>query len=124
MILASNLIIAPIQCGVYLGSLAVINGANSLPAIIKFVKMQIMSILKVSWITNPASLIIAQKFLPQETWVPFFSFVTFLLGKFLLLYLFYYFHGAPHCTALHVVDALCPVIVIGKADSIKSHCLF
>lgn len=81
MILASNLIVAPIQLSVYLGSLAVINGATSINAIIKFVQMQIMGVMKVAWVTGPASLLVAQKFLPAETWVPFFSFVNFILGE-------------------------------------------
>jgi peroxisomal membrane protein 2 len=81
MILASNVIVAPIQLSVYLASLSVINGATSLPAIIKFVRMSIFGIMKVAWITGPASLVAAQKFLPAETWVPFLSFVNFLLGE-------------------------------------------
>lgn len=81
MIVASNLIVAPIQLSVYLGSLAVINGATSINAILKFIQMQIMGVMKVAWVTGPASLLVAQKFLPAETWVPFFSFVNFVLGE-------------------------------------------
>lgn len=44
--------------------------------------MQIMGVMKVAWVTGPASLAFAQKFLPAETWVPFFSFVNFVLGRF------------------------------------------
>jgi peroxisomal membrane protein 2 len=87
MILASNLVIAPIQLSVYLASVAVINGATSINAIIKFVQMQILSVMKLAWVTGPASLIVAQKFLPAETWVPFFSFVNFVLGKSCRLYM-------------------------------------
>lgn len=67
---------------VYLASLAVINGLTSVPAIIKFVKMQLPNLLKISWVSNPLSLLFAQRFLSPETWVPFFSSVAFVLGTY------------------------------------------
>jgi hypothetical protein len=80
MILASNLIVSPIQMSAYLASLGVINGLGSVNAIIKFVKMQIFTLLKMAWVTQPVSLLLAQKYLSPETWVPFFSLVAFFLG--------------------------------------------
>ena len=50
-------------------------------AVVKFVKMQLLGIMKISWTTSPLALVIAQKFLSPETWVPFFSFISFVLGK-------------------------------------------
>lgn len=82
MIVASNLIVSPIQMSAYLASLGVINGLGSVNAIIKFVKMQLLSLLKLAWVTQPVSLLVAQRYLAPETWVPFFSFISFFLGTF------------------------------------------
>merc|ERR1712093_390418 len=82
MIVASNLLVTPVQMSVYLASLGVINGLSSVPAIIKFVRMQITTLLKISWVSNPLSLLFAQRFLSPETWVPFFSSVAFVLGTY------------------------------------------
>merc|ERR1712093_668279 len=57
MIVASNLLVTPVQMSVYLASLGVINGLSSVPAIIKFVRMQITTLLKISWVSNPLSLL-------------------------------------------------------------------
>lgn len=42
-----------------------------------------MPVMKVSWITSPIALAFAQAFLPQETWVPFFNFVGFVIGTYI-----------------------------------------
>jgi len=81
-ILASNLLVAPIQTSVYLASMAVINGAKSFDDIVRTVKGGFMSVMRMTWITSPLSLIIAQKFIPQELWVPFFNLVGFVLGTY------------------------------------------
>jgi hypothetical protein len=39
--------------------------------------------MRVSWITSPICLAFAQAFLPQETWVPFFNFVAFVIGTYI-----------------------------------------
>lgn len=39
--------------------------------------------MKVSWITSPICLAFAQKFLPENTWVPFFNLVSFVLGTYI-----------------------------------------
>jgi len=39
--------------------------------------------MKVSWITSPLSLAFAQQFLPQETWVPFFNLIAFVIGTYI-----------------------------------------
>jgi hypothetical protein len=37
----------------------------------------------VSWITSPLALAFAQKFLPEQTWVPFFNIVAFVIGTYI-----------------------------------------
>ncbi|KAF2104824.1 integral membrane protein [Rhizodiscina lignyota] len=82
-ILVSNLIVAPIQNTVYLASMAVIAGARTFHQIRATVKAGFMPVMKVSWITSPICLAFAQKFLPQETWVPFFNIVAFCIGTYI-----------------------------------------
>ncbi|KAK2461654.1 hypothetical protein APHAL10511_006117 [Amanita phalloides] len=77
-ILASNLLVAPIQTTVYLASMAVINGKDLLTTI----KGGFFPVLKVQWIASPLSITIAQSFIPVEFWVPFFNAVQFTLGTF------------------------------------------
>jgi len=57
-IIVSNLIVAPIRAG-------------------------FMPVMKVSWIASPIALAFAQAFLPQETWVPFFNFIGFVIGTYI-----------------------------------------
>jgi len=79
-ILANSLIIAPIQTAAFLASMAVINGSTSLDQIMKTVKAGFFSMIRVSWVVQPLSLAIAQKFIPMELWVPFFNAIQFTLG--------------------------------------------
>ncbi|KAI4214195.1 MAG: hypothetical protein LQ351_003280 [Letrouitia transgressa] len=82
-ILVSNLIIAPIQNVVYLTSMALIAGARTFHQIRATVKAGFMPVMKVSWITSPVALAFAQKFLPEQTWVPFFNIVAFVIGTYI-----------------------------------------
>ncbi|KAK2743964.1 hypothetical protein FQN55_007013 [Onygenales sp. PD_40] len=82
-ILVSNLIISPIQNGVYLASMAVIAGARTFHQVKATVKAGFMPVMKVSWITSPLSLAFAQKFLPEHTWVPFFNIIGFIIGTYI-----------------------------------------
>ena len=75
--------ISPIQNTVYLTSMAVIAGARTFHQIRATVKAGFMPVMKVSWITSPFALAFAQAFLPQETWVPFFNFVGFVIGTYI-----------------------------------------
>ncbi|KAL2048338.1 hypothetical protein N7G274_000249 [Stereocaulon virgatum] len=79
-ILVSNLVIAPIQNSVYLASMAVIAGARTFHQIRATVRAGFMPVMKVSWITSPLALAFAQKFLPEQTWVPFFNIIAFVIG--------------------------------------------
>ncbi|KAL1302402.1 hypothetical protein AAFC00_002801 [Neodothiora populina] len=82
-ILVSNLIIAPIQNTVYLTSMAIIAGARTFHQVRATVRAGLMPVMKVSWATSPICLAFAQKFLPQETWVPFFNVVGFVIGTYI-----------------------------------------
>jgi len=81
-IVVSNLIISPIQNGVYLTSMAVIAGARTFHQIRATVRAGFMPVMKVSWITSPIALAFAQAFLPNELWVPFFNLVGFVIGTY------------------------------------------
>lgn len=79
-ILVSNLIVAPIQNTVYLASMAVIAGARTFHQIRATIRAGFMPVMKVSWVVSPLALAFAQKFLPEQTWVPFFNIVAFVIG--------------------------------------------
>lgn len=82
-ILASNLVVAPIQNSVYLIFMAIIAGARTFHQIRATVKAGFWPVMKVSWVTSPLCLAFAQKFLPQETWVPFFNIIGFIIGTYI-----------------------------------------
>lgn len=82
-ILASNLVVSPIQNTIYLACMAVIAGARTFHQIRATVKAGFMPVMKVSWCTSPIALIIAQKFLPPQAWVPFFNLVAFVIGTYI-----------------------------------------
>lgn len=82
-ILASNLIVAPIQNVVYLASMAVIAGARKKENVRAMVRTGFFPVMKVSWITSPIALAFAQKFLPPHAWVPFFNMIGFVIGTYI-----------------------------------------
>ncbi|KAF8640634.1 hypothetical protein AX17_000291 [Amanita inopinata Kibby_2008] len=77
-ILASNLLVAPIQTTAYLASMAIINGKD----VAKTVSGGFLPVIRVSWIVSPLSMTIAQNFIPVDLWVPFFNGVQFVLGTY------------------------------------------
>jgi len=81
-ILSSNLLVAPIQTTVYLASMAIINGSKSLDDIIRTVKGGFLAVIRITWIISPLSMVIAQKFISPELWVPFFNMVSFVIGTY------------------------------------------
>ncbi|CAK39000.1 uncharacterized protein An04g09130 [Aspergillus niger] len=81
-ILASNLLVSPIQNAVYLCCMAVIAGARTFHQVRATVRAGFMPVMKVSWVTSPIALAFAQKFLPEHTWVPFFNIVGFVIGTY------------------------------------------
>ncbi|KAJ3500961.1 hypothetical protein NM208_g17035 [Fusarium decemcellulare] len=82
-ILVSNLIIAPIQNSVYLVAMALIAGARTYHQVRATVKVGFWKVMRVSWITSPICLAFAQKFLPDQLWVPFFNIVSFIIGTYI-----------------------------------------
>jgi len=75
--------IAPIQNTVYLASMAVIAGARTWHQVRATVRAGFLPVMKVSWITSPLALAFAQKFLPEQTWVPFFNIIAFVIGTYI-----------------------------------------
>lgn len=63
--------------------MAVIAGARTLHQVRATVNAGFMPVMKVSWVTSPLALAFAQQFLPQETWVPFFNLVAFVIGTYI-----------------------------------------
>ncbi|KAK3692026.1 hypothetical protein B0T22DRAFT_1188 [Podospora appendiculata] len=82
-ILVSNLLIAPIQNTVYLTAMALIAGARTFHQVRATVRVGFWKVMRVSWITSPICLAFAQKFLPENTWVPFFNLVSFVIGTYI-----------------------------------------
>ncbi|RDA86259.1 hypothetical protein CP532_5084 [Ophiocordyceps camponoti-leonardi (nom. inval.)] len=82
-ILVSNLIIAPIQNSIYLVAMALIAGARTYHQVRATVKVGFWRVMRISWITSPICLAFAQKFLPDELWVPFFNLVSFVIGTYI-----------------------------------------
>ena len=63
--------------------MAVIAGARTFHQIRATVRAGFMPVMKVSWLTSPIALAFAQAFLPQETWVPFFNLIGFVIGTYI-----------------------------------------
>lgn len=63
--------------------MAIIAGARTFHQVRATVRAGLLPVMKVSWATSPISLAFAQKFLPQETWVPFFNVIAFIIGTYI-----------------------------------------
>jgi hypothetical protein len=63
--------------------MAIIAGARTIHQVHATWKAGFMPVMKVSWISSPLCLAFAQKFLPSETWVPFFNLVSFFIGTYI-----------------------------------------
>lgn len=75
--------IAPIQNSVYLVAMALIAGARTYHQVRATVKVGFWKVMRVSWLTSPICLAFAQKFLPDQLWVPFFNVVSFIIGTYI-----------------------------------------
>ena len=82
-IIASNLLISPTQNVVYLSSMAMIAGARSFDQVKATVKAGFLPIMRVSLLTSPLTLAIAQRYLAPHTWVPFFNLVGFVVSVYI-----------------------------------------
>jgi len=81
-LLVSNLVVAPVQVLVYLSCTAVISGARSVDDVVKTIKAGFMRALRVTWMTLPLTIVIAQRYLAPELWVPFINLVQFVTGTY------------------------------------------
>ncbi|BFZ64346.1 hypothetical protein YB2330_005489 [Saitoella coloradoensis] len=82
-ILASNLLVSPVQNSVYLCCMAIIAGARNVEQVIATWRQGFMPVMRVTWLTSPLSILFAQKYLRNELWVPWFNLVSFLLGTYI-----------------------------------------
>lgn len=67
-------------CIVYLICAAYINGARGVDRIMAAVRANIMFLMKVSWVTSPLAIGVAQRFLAPQLWEPWFAFIRFILS--------------------------------------------
>src|SRR3954463_7675833 len=63
--------------------MALIAGARTFHQVKATVKAGFWPVMKVSWIVSPVSLAFAQQFLPENTWVPFFNIIGFIIGTYI-----------------------------------------
>lgn len=63
--------------------MAIIAGARTFHQVRATVRAGFWPVMKVSWVTSPLALAFAQQFLPQETWVPFFNIIAFIIGTYI-----------------------------------------
>lgn len=64
----------------YLTFTAIINGARSVDDVAKTLKAGFFKALQVTWMTLPLTMVIAQRYLAPELWVPFINLVQFCTG--------------------------------------------
>lgn len=63
--------------------MAIIAGARTYHQVRATVRVGFWKVMRVSWITSPLCLAFAQKFLPENAWVPFFNLVSFVIGTYI-----------------------------------------
>lgn len=63
--------------------MSLIAGARTFRQVKATVRTSFWKVMKVSWVTSPICLAFAQKFLPEDTWVPFFNLVSFIIGTYI-----------------------------------------
>lgn len=63
--------------------MALIAGARTYHQVRATVRVGFWKVMRVSWITSPICLAFAQKFLPDNLWVPFFNLVSFVIGTYI-----------------------------------------
>jgi peroxisomal membrane protein 2 len=81
-IVASNLVVTPILSSVFVAYMAVVAGATNLRQVFAAWKVGFLPVVKASWLTSPITLAVAQAFIPEHAWVPFFSVFAFFLGTY------------------------------------------
>jgi len=78
--LSGNLIISPIQNSVYLMSMAVLAGRYKPSELINSLRLGLYPMMRVTWMINPPTQLIAVNFIPMRYWVVFYNFVGFMVG--------------------------------------------
>ncbi|KAF5531818.1 integral membrane protein [Fusarium phyllophilum] len=68
---------------VTLAALSIVAGARSCEQVSAAVRGSFWRVTKMSWITSPLVMAFAQRFLPNQLWVPFFSLVGFFFGTYI-----------------------------------------
>ncbi len=63
--------------------MALIAGAKTFRQVKATVRVSFWKVMRVSWITSPICLAFAQKFLPENAWLPFFNLVSFIIGTYI-----------------------------------------
>lgn len=63
--------------------MALIAGARTYHQVRATVKVGFWRVMRISWVTSPICLAFAQKFLPDQLWVPFFNLVSFIIGTYI-----------------------------------------
>jgi peroxisomal membrane protein 2 len=81
-ILTSLLTVTPITSTVFLVFMSIFAGARDVKSVIASLKVSLLPVLRSSWVASPIVLAIAQAFIPEHAWVPFFSLFSFLLGTY------------------------------------------
>jgi len=59
-----------------------VNGAKTTDDIVRTIKGGFMAVMRMTWISSPLAMVIAQKFIAPQLWVPFFNLVSFTLGTY------------------------------------------
>ncbi|CAG8617641.1 13398_t:CDS:2 [Ambispora leptoticha] len=79
-IIASNLIISPIQNAVFLAAMAIIGGVKTPAHVYGVVRDSLWKLMRISWVVSPLTMAYAQRYLEPKLWVPFFNLVGFIFG--------------------------------------------
>ncbi|ORX51646.1 hypothetical protein DM01DRAFT_1337152 [Hesseltinella vesiculosa] len=82
-LLFANLIISPIMNSVYLSAMTFMAGGRSVAQMKAAVRGGLLRMQRMSWVISPISMLTAQRFLPQHTWVPFFNLIAFVFGTYM-----------------------------------------
>jgi len=79
MILASNLIVAPINTVVFLACLAVIHGARTVDEVKLHVKRGFLKMMQVTWMVSPTAMVLSRA-VPVPLWPLYYTIVGFTVG--------------------------------------------
>jgi len=81
-IITSNLTVSVFANTVYLSCMAYINGARGVDNIQRAVKAAFWPVMRITWMTSPVTIAVAQNYLPPVVWEPFFTFIRFIMATY------------------------------------------